>query len=105
MAKFLEDKPTNDDSLWKTHKKLTKTLEDIIDNLSKNESIKNIIGLFWDWWSWKSSIIKMLEEKKEEEKNKYKVLEFDSWSHKDEFLKRAFLIELTKKLNLGNKIL
>jgi hypothetical protein len=43
----------------------------------------------------------MLEEKKE----KYKILEFDSWSHKDEFLRRAFLIELTKKLKFEKKTL
>jgi hypothetical protein len=34
----------------------------------------------------------------EKENENYKVFEFDSWSHKDEFLKRAFLIELTKNL-------
>ena len=101
MVKFLKDKPTNSDSLWETHKKLADTLENIIDTLSKEKSIKNIIGLFWDWGSWKSSIIKMLEKKIE----KYKILEFDSWSHKDEFLRRAFLIELTKKLKFEKKTL
>jgi len=44
----------------------------------------------------------MLEKNEKGEENKeYKVLEFDSWSHKDEFLKRAFLIELTKKLEFN----
>jgi len=105
MPKFLEDKPTVEDTLWNkwewVHKRLTDTLESIVDTLSQEHSIKNIIGLFWYWGSWKSSIIKMLEEKKE----KYKILEFDSWSHKDEFLRRAFLIELTKKLEFDKKTL
>jgi len=101
MPTFLEDKPTDKDTLWETHKKLSETLKNIIDNLSKNNSVKNIIGLFWDWWSWKSSIIEMIRKNNEN----YQVFEFDSWSHKDEFLKRAFLIELTKDLGYKGKSL
>lgn len=32
-----------------------------------------------------------------------KVFIFDSWSHKEDFLKRAFLLELAKKLKVENK--
>lgn len=98
MPKFLQDTPTEEDILWWTHTKLTDSLKKIIESLNQNKSIKNIIWLFWDWWSWKSSIIKQLDK----EKN-YTVFEFDSWSHKDEFLKRAFLIELTKSLSFHDK--
>ena len=58
MPKFIKDEPTENDDLWWTHIKITSTLKSIIDSLHREESIKNIIGLFWDWWSWKSSIIK-----------------------------------------------
>lgn len=100
MPRFLKDEPTEKDDLWWTHNKITSTLKVIIDSLQSEKSIKNIIGLFWDWWSWKSSIIKQLDDR-----SIYNVFEFDSWSHKNEFLKRAFLIELTKNIKFDDKIL
>ncbi|EKE26525.1 MAG: KAP family P-loop protein [uncultured bacterium (gcode 4)] len=96
MPNFIKDIPSDKDD-FKIHSSLVKTLGDIIENLSSNSGLKNIIWLFWNWWSWKSSIVEQLKTNK---KNEYEIIVFDTWSHKDDFVKRAFLIELANKLNL-----
>jgi len=95
MPKFIQDKPSKENDLWIVYWTLVDTLNDIIKSLSSNNHIRNVIWLFWEWWSWKSSIISQLTDKTEDI---YKVFEFNSWSHKNEFLKRAFLIELTHSM-------
>ena len=94
--KFLDDSPVTKDEL-KLHENIAKTIESII-SLTKDKN-KKIIGLFGSWGSGKSTVIEML---KNDIGNK-KVFIFDSWSHKGDFLKRAFLLELARHFDILEK--
>jgi len=97
-VKLLRDEPVNVDKLG-IHSKLLEVLKQIIGQISENsigEKVKNVIGLFGAWGSGKSTIINLLKDKSKG----YKVFVFDSWSHKDDFIKRAFLLKLAKFLGL-----
>lgn len=91
--KFLDDSPVFEDEL-KLHKNIANTIKRILE-LTKGRN-KKIIGLFGSWGSGKSTVIEILK-KEIGEKN---VFIFDSWSHKGDFLKRAFLLELAKSLGV-----
>ncbi len=103
-VRFLHDVPIDRDELG-VHSRLANVLKEMIKDVtddSKRRSgnrLKNVIGLFGVWGSGKSTLIKILENKI---KNKGKIFVFDSWSHKDEFIKRAFLINLAEFLQLGD---
>ncbi len=98
-VEFLDDLPTTEDEL-KLHKNIATTIKRIID-LTKDKN-KKIIGLFGSWGSGKSTVIEILKGCKDEDtgKEKYKIFVFDSWSHKGDFLKRAFLLELARELEV-----
>lgn len=92
--KLLIDVPSHNNKL-DHFENLAENLKKIIKILSdykkgKPESnINNTIGILGSWGSGKSTLIEMLKKEKG-----YEVFIFDSWSHKDDFIKRAFLIEL-----------
>ena len=101
-VKFLDDLPTENDEL-ELHKNIATTIKEII-KLIEDKS-KKIIALFGAWGSGKSTVIEILksdeEIKRDEEIKKSKsIFIFDSWSHKGEFLKRAFLLNLAKSLEI-----
>lgn len=95
-VKFLDDTPLTKDEL-KLHENIAKTIKEII-NLTKDKN-KKTIGLFGSWGSGKSTIIEILRNDIGEDR----VFIFDSWSHKGDFLKRAFLLELARKLGIEKK--
>ena len=92
-VKFLDDSPVSNDEL-KLHKNIANTIKKIID-LTK-ESNKKIIGLFGPWGSGKSTVVEILKN----DLGKDKVFIFNSWSHRGDFLKRAFLLEMAKSFNI-----
>ena len=97
-VKLLRDEPVSVDKLG-IHSKLLGVLKQIIGQISKcsrGQKIKNVIGLFGAWGSGKSTIINFLKDKS----RGFKIFVFDSWSHKDDFIKRAFLLKLAKFLGL-----
>ena len=61
------------------------------------------IGLFGEWGSGKSSIIKTVEEKitEEEEKKgkKVKMITYDAWKYANDSFRRMFLLQMQKDLN------
>jgi len=92
-VKFLDDLPTENDEL-ELHKNIATTIKEII-KLIEDKS-KKIIALFGAWGSGKSTVIEILKRDKEIKS----IFIFDSWSHKGEFLKRAFLLNLAKSLEI-----
>ena len=93
-VRFLSDIPEPLDELG-IHEKIAEVIRGIINNEGLKNSEKKVIGLFGSWGSGKSTVIEVL--KKNLGNN---VFIFDSWSHKGDFLKRAFLIELARHLNV-----
>ncbi|WP_457622549.1 P-loop NTPase fold protein [Persephonella sp.] len=101
-VRFLDDTPLSKDEL-KLHGNIAKTIEKIIE-LTKDKN-KKVIGLFGSWGSGKSTVIEILKGCKDRNtgKEKYRVFVFDSWSHTGDFLKRAFLVELARYLEVLEK--
>lgn len=98
--KFLDDSPVPEDKI-ELHKNIAETIKDIINLThvnSKNYNRKRIIGLFGSWGSGKSTVVEIL--RKDKDLGDEKIFIFDSWSHRGDFLKRAFLLELANKLEV-----
>ncbi|MHB1646805.1 MAG: hypothetical protein EVG15_08895 [Candidatus Acididesulfobacter diazotrophicus] len=99
QIKLLTDAPSHDNTLGhfknlaENLKKIIKILSDYKENNQEN-NINNTIGILGSWGSGKSTLIEMLKKEKD-----YEIFIFDSWSHKDDFIKRAFLIELVNFLD------
>ncbi len=94
--KFLPEIPDKNLTISEPFEYLVNTLQESINILTLEESDyeKRIIWLFWDWWSGKSSIIANLKQNNTD----LEIIEYDTWSHKEDFLKRAFLVYLIQKL-------
>lgn len=103
-VKFLNDIPESSDEIG-IHEEIAKVIQNIINNEGLKSSKKKIIGLFGSWGSGKSTVIEMLKNLKDKNSGdtKYNIFVFDSWSHKGDFLKRAFLIELARHLKVLNE--
>jgi len=103
-VKFITDEEINlnlEDSLQT--KKYVKTLKDVIES---SES-KYTIGLFGEWGTGKSSIVKTVQEELEEEKpNDIKFIVYDAWKYSGDSFRRMFIRTLSEKLgfNLKNEI-
>ncbi|MAD43150.1 MAG: hypothetical protein CL623_12270 [Arcobacter sp.] len=102
--KFITDEEINlnlEDSLQT--KKYVKTLKDVIES---SES-KYTIGLFGEWGTGKSSIVKTAQEELEKEKpNDIKFIVYDAWKYSGDSFRRMFIRTLSEKLgfNLKNEI-
>jgi hypothetical protein len=73
------------------------TLEKII----KGSDTPHTIGLFGSWGSGKSSIIKTLQEKLNNDKScKIKVFIYDAWKYAKDDFRRTFILELKKFFGL-----
>lgn len=73
-------------------------LEKAIVNAPKGKSFT--IGLFGEWGSGKSSIIKTVRERLEKPKNnKIKFVLYDAWKYSNDSFRRMFLLELQNALN------
>ncbi len=97
---FLDDSPVSEDRI-ELHNTIAKTIKNIIELTHTNGQNscsykKRIIGLFGSWGSGKSTAVEILRKDLGDEK----IFIFDSWSHRGDFLKRAFLLELANKLKV-----
>lgn len=98
QLRFLDDCPVFEDKIG-LHNNIAKSIKNIIalTHASKgNGHKKKIIGLFGSWGSGKSTVVEILKQ----ELGDKKIFIFDSWSHRGDFLKRAFLLELANKLGV-----
>ncbi len=98
-VKFLNDIPESSDEIG-IHEEIAKVIQNIIDNEGIKGSKKKVIGLFGSWGSGKSTVIEIFKKKRNLENN---IFVFDSWSHRGNLLKRAFLIELARHLKVLDK--
>lgn len=99
--KFITDKEINlnlEDSL--ETKKYVDTLKDVIES---SES-KYTIGLFGEWGTGKSSIVKTVQEELEEEKpDDIKFIVYDAWKYSGDSFRRMFIKTLSEKLGFNLK--
>ena len=98
--RLLSEFPNSKDELGNLHEKIAKTIASIINDNSYLPEQEHVIGLFGEWGSGKSTVVKILEKNNPE----FKVFTFNSWLHKDDFLNRAFLLEFCNKFNICNKV-
>jgi len=96
FPRLLSDQPVFEDR-FRIHTKLAEQLKWLIENITQNGTgdKKNIVALFGTWGSGKSTVINILEDLLG---NEYKVIRYDSWSHRDDHLKKAFLLQLMDSL-------
>jgi hypothetical protein len=90
---FLEDQPSNVDILGGAHERLT----DAIVQLIKMEKGGITIGIEGTWGSGKSTVIKLLSKKIENES--IHICYFDAWAHEGDPLRRTFLEKLIDQLS------
>lgn len=97
MPKFINDIPTKNS--FNDEENSFTINEQILTNLiNENEIEKNkIIALSGKWGSGKSTVLKMVND----EDNNIKVVEFDILSYSDDQVRRSFLINLYRKLNIN----
>jgi hypothetical protein len=75
------------------------TLQKIIQNAPPERPFT--IGLFGEWGSGKSSIIKTVkEELKKKNDFKVKFAVFDAWKYSEDAFRRSFILSLSKELNI-----
>ncbi len=98
LPRLLSEQPAYEDRFG-VHERIAEQLRWIIEEITRNggETKKNVVALFGTWGSGKSTVINLLEKNV---KNTYKVIRYDSWSHRDEHLKKAFLLHLLEELGL-----
>jgi hypothetical protein len=99
--RLLSEFPNSKDELGDLHEKIAKTIACIINDNSYLPEQEQVIGLFGEWGSGKSTVVKILEKNN---LDTFEVFTFNSWLHKDDFLNRAFLLEFCNKFNVCNKI-
>lgn len=96
---FLPDKPLlgeKDNEVRFGHEQVANTLFRIVEKASSPFSI----GLYGDWGSGKTTIIKLLEKRIKKEKSKIKFVYFDVWKYQEDELRREFLLQTAEQLGL-----
>jgi len=97
FIKDIEINLVKNDLLW------TKAYSDSIIKIIKDSETPFTIGLFWSWWTWKSSIVKTIEEEFNNKKStdNISVFKYDAWKYSNDSFRRTFLLELKNKFNLN----
>lgn len=90
---FLDDEPISklEDDSFGCHRRVAESIASQVESGQRSKTI----GLEGAWGSGKSSVIKMLESKWEDNQN-IKVFTYDAWEHQGDSLRRSFLEELIK---------
>lgn len=96
--KFILDKEINLDETDLLHtSSYSSALKDIIKNAPKDISFT--IGLFGEWGSGKSSIIKTVSDNfNADKKNKVKFILYDAWKYSEDSFRRMFLLQIQQDL-------
>ncbi len=99
---LLSEVPVEEDRFG-VHERVADLIYRIIEKITEKDKCKkkNTIGLFGTWGAGKSSVINILKYKYKE---KLEVLVFDSWAYKDDLLRKTFLVQVAKFLNLESKL-
>lgn len=98
MKKFPTEKPLT----WNPSELSRKILEKVLLEME----LPNCFGLYGNWWSWKSSVLKWIQEIIDSEYTKIMYIHFDAWKYeysKDNDLLFALLSEIKKKFNLSKE--
>lgn len=93
--RFLPDEPIEsieEDEF--RHKEYVDTLEEMVDSVNPPWNI----GVFGEWGSGKTSIIKMLFSRLNDGDQSYVCVEFDAWKHAEESLRTDLLLNLDQAL-------
>lgn len=92
--KIIEDKELYLDD--KTDLLETKKYADVLKDAILNIHTPSTIGLFGEWGSGKSSIIKTVQNDLEKEKPNIKFITYDAWKYQGDSFRRTFLIKVAK---------
>lgn len=99
--KIIEDKELYLDD--KTDLLETKKYADVLKETILNIHTPSTIGLFGEWGSGKSSIIKTVQNDLEKEKPNIKFITYDAWKYQGDSFRRTFLIKVAKCFECSNK--
>ena len=72
------------------------SLEKVIKNAPKNKVFT--IGLFGNWGTGKSSIIKTVQNNFETENKKVKFIKYDAWKYANDSFRRMFLLKVQEEI-------
>lgn len=99
--RFIPDREIN---LYKDDLLGTRTYADTLVDIVKTCETPFTIGLLGGWGSGKSSIVRTLQDKLNDDTNsKIKVFIYDAWKYSKDDFRRTFLLELRKFANLDIK--
>ena len=74
------------------------TLQEVLKSAPEHKAFT--VGLFGEWGSGKSSILKTAREHLENENPKTKFITFDAWKYGDDAFRRSFILSMQKILNI-----
>lgn len=93
--RYLSDSPIEDiDEDEFRHEEYVDTLELMIDDVDPPWNI----GVFGEWGSGKTSIIRMLYSRLQDEETDYVCVEFDAWKHAEESIRTDLLLNLDQAI-------
>jgi len=94
-SKFLSDSPIEsvDEDEFR-HKEYVDTLEEMVHNADPAWNI----GVFGEWGSGKTSIIRMLYSRLQDAEREYVCVEFDAWKHAEESIRTDLLLNLDQAI-------
>ena len=91
----IPDKPNNDDLFGESHKNIADSITKLI--ISQEEG--HTIGIQGNWGTGKSTVVNIIKKNFKDDTNT-KIVDFDTWSHEGDPLKRVFLYRLLENLRL-----
>lgn len=81
----------------------TKKYADVLKETILNIHTPSTIGLFGEWGSGKSSIIKTVQKDIEKEKPEIKFITYDAWKYQGDSFRRTFLIKVAKSFGCSDE--
>ena len=95
-TRLLPDTPAEADAFG-SHERIARSIAEVV----QTESGGKAIGLEGGWGAGKSTIVRLISQKlSDSEESAHKIAVFDMWSHQDDPLRRTFLENLIKQVQL-----